>query len=127
MDFATAVRAASIGRQDSGNSLVVRARKMLAILMSRLLPAKLARERGLVIEERLSLGTKKMLVVVSCQGRRFLVGCGAESVSAILPLIQRPLTMQAVPEYAQSPRKPSPRRMRARRSAVAVASLRSAK
>ena len=42
--------------------------------------------RELRVEERLSIGPKKSLLVVYCRGERFLVASGAESIHAVLPL-----------------------------------------
>ena len=36
--------------------------------------------------ETLQLGTKRQLMLVVCDGQRYLVGVGAESVDAIVPL-----------------------------------------
>ncbi len=36
--------------------------------------------------ETLPLGTKRQLMLVVCDGQRYLVGVGAESVDAIVPL-----------------------------------------
>jgi flagellar biogenesis protein FliO len=38
------------------------------------------------VEERLSIGPKKSLLVVYCRGERFLVASGAENIHAVLPL-----------------------------------------
>ena len=42
--------------------------------------------RELRVEERLSIGPKKSLLVVYCRGERFLVASGAENIHAVLPL-----------------------------------------
>lgn len=42
--------------------------------------------RDFRIEEKLSIGPKKSLLVVYCRGERFLVASGAENISAVLPL-----------------------------------------
>jgi hypothetical protein len=42
--------------------------------------------RTLLVEERISLGPKKALLLISCRGQSFLVASGAEEISAILPL-----------------------------------------
>lgn len=43
------------------------------------------REKQMELVETLSLGGKRQLALVVCEGRRFLVGMGAESVDAIVP------------------------------------------
>lgn len=42
--------------------------------------------RELRVEERLSIGPKKTLLVVYCRGERFLVASSAENINAVLPL-----------------------------------------
>jgi flagellar biogenesis protein FliO len=42
------------------------------------------REKQLMLLETLPLGGKRQLALVVCDGRRFLVGMGAESVDAIV-------------------------------------------
>ena len=42
--------------------------------------------RRLQVLETLALGAKKQLVLVSCDGERFLVGAGAEQVQSIVRL-----------------------------------------
>ncbi len=41
---------------------------------------------SLSVAARLDLGAKRSLLVVECGGRRFLVGAGAETISAMLEL-----------------------------------------
>jgi len=59
-------------------------RAIRRFLSARMSSAFKARE--LRIEERLSIGPKKSLLVVYYRGERFLVASGADSVHAVLPL-----------------------------------------
>jgi Flagellar biosynthesis protein, FliO len=43
-------------------------------------------KRRMRIEECLSLGGKRSLVLVECDGRSYFVGCGAAGVNCILPV-----------------------------------------
>ena len=54
-----------------------------------------ASERRMEVLETLVLGPKKHLTLVECEGRRFLVGGGADSVAAIIPVGRTP--------FAQAP------------------------
>ena len=38
--------------------------------------------------ETLSLGGRRQLMLVECDGQRYLVGCGAESIHSIVPVVQ---------------------------------------
>lgn len=51
--------------------------------------------RGLEVRETLSLGARRQIALVSCGGREFLVGMGAESVDTIVPLMAE--SVAAVP------------------------------
>ena len=44
------------------------------------------RKKRMRAAENLSLGGKRSLVLVECDGNSFLVGCGADAVNCILPL-----------------------------------------
>ena len=46
-------------------------------------PAERAQRKHLRVVETLTIGAKKQLVLVSCDGERFLVGTGAEGVGTI--------------------------------------------
>jgi flagellar biogenesis protein FliO len=46
-------------------------------------------EQVLFIEERLSFGPKKQLLVVNCYGRRFLMACSADSVTSLVEVPQK--------------------------------------
>lgn len=41
-------------------------------------------DRSLFIEERLTFGTKKQLLLVSCHGRRFLMASSADAVTSLV-------------------------------------------
>lgn len=45
-----------------------------------------AAERQMRLEETLSLGGKRQLLLISCAGERFLVGGSMESVEVIVPV-----------------------------------------
>jgi hypothetical protein len=51
------------------------------------------------IEECLSLGGKRSLVLIECDGRSYFIGCGASGVNCILPVPDAP----AGPSVALSP------------------------
>jgi flagellar biogenesis protein FliO len=46
-------------------------------------------QRRMRVVENLSLGGKRSLLLVECEGRSFFVGCGADAVNCILPLTSR--------------------------------------
>jgi flagellar biogenesis protein FliO len=48
--------------------------------------SKAATQRHMRIEERLSLGPKKALLYVTCDGSRFLIAAGAEEIAGMIPL-----------------------------------------
>jgi flagellar biogenesis protein FliO len=48
--------------------------------------ARLTRPRTLVLRESLSLGERRFAAVIECDGRRFLIGGGKESVQLIARL-----------------------------------------
>lgn len=48
--------------------------------------ASSAAERALVVEDRVSIGPKKSLIVVCCHGRRFLVATAGDSIGPILEI-----------------------------------------
>ncbi len=58
--------------------------------------------RELRIEERLSIGPKKSLLVVYCRGERFLVASGAENIHAVLPLSSS-TSRRSVRRFARRP------------------------
>ncbi len=43
-------------------------------------------KRRMRVAENLSLGGKRSLVLVECDGRSFFVGCGSDAVNCILPM-----------------------------------------
>ena len=43
-------------------------------------------KRRMRVAENLSLGGKRSLVLVECDGRSFFVGCGSDAVNCILPV-----------------------------------------
>lgn len=63
---------------------------LMARLRARTLPLRGARrgetQVGLRIEDRLFLGPKRMLAVVSYRGEEFLVAAGAETITSVMPL-----------------------------------------
>ncbi len=46
-----------------------------------------AEDRSLFIEERLSFGPKKQLLVVNCYGRRFLMASSADAVTSLVEVL----------------------------------------
>jgi flagellar biogenesis protein FliO len=61
----------------------------LTLAIRRILSARMPsalKTRELKVEERLSIGPKKSLLIVYCRGERFLVASGAENISSVLPL-----------------------------------------
>ena len=46
--------------------------------------AMVAAERQMTLVETLSLGGRRQMMLVDCQGERFLVGCGADEVQTIV-------------------------------------------
>jgi flagellar biogenesis protein FliO len=53
-------------------------------LLAQFFIQKRAGENGVLrIEERLSLGPKKMLFLIDCGGRKFLLAAGAETIHSI--------------------------------------------
>lgn len=48
--------------------------------------ARTRRERTLILRESLGLGERRFVAVIECDGRRFLIGGGKESVQLISAL-----------------------------------------
>ena len=65
-------------------------------------------EKALQIEEKLSLGPKKMLYLVSCREKEFLIAAGADSIVSVLEI------SSIGPVQAASPKKASVSRMQKR-------------
>lgn len=59
-------------------------RRLWQIARMRLTHGSSAPERALAIEERVTIGPKKSLLVVRCHGQRFLVGVAADTVGPFL-------------------------------------------
>ncbi len=57
--------------------------RMAAGSWSRRIPMK---QRELKLLETLSLGGRRQLILVSCAGKHFLVGAGADSIASVIPL-----------------------------------------
>ena len=62
-------------------------------------------ESALRVEEKLSLGPKKMLYLVHCNGRELLVAAGADSIVSMMELSSESLLDRA----EANPAKPLPR------------------
>ena len=64
-------------------------------------------QRRMRVVETLSLGGKRSLFLVECEGKSFFVGCGGDAVNCIYPapfdptLPQNPLSSEAGEETAQ--------------------------
>lgn len=84
--FGTRTRGKEIG-EESGVGILAAAKKIAACLLRFLARPRAASESLLRIEEKVSLGSKKMLFVVHCDGRRFLVATGAETVTSPIELL----------------------------------------
>jgi flagellar biogenesis protein FliO len=54
--------------------------------------------RHMRVLETLALGPKKQLLLVSCDGEKFLIGTGPDSVQTIMRLESRAIVATAVPE-----------------------------
>jgi flagellar biogenesis protein FliO len=65
-------------------------------------------DNALRIEEKLSLGPKKMLFLVSCREKEFLIAAGADSIVSVVEV------SSTVPAQAASPKKASLSRMQKR-------------
>ena len=74
-------------------------------LRGRLKPAARCAERALAVEERVALGPKKALVLVRCDGQRFLVATTADGVGPILE-IAGPKPARRARRERESERKP---------------------
>ena len=66
-------------------------------------------ESALRIEEKLSLGPKKMLYLVHCKGRELLIAAGADSVVSMMELSPE-RSLESLSDRAEvNPAKPLPR------------------
>jgi flagellar biogenesis protein FliO len=66
-------------------------------------------ESALRIEEKLSLGPKKMLYLVHCKGRELLVAAGADSIVSMMELSPE-RSLESLSDRAEvNPAKPLPR------------------
>lgn len=63
-------------------------RNALLWLIRRASPAAARAERTLAIEERVSIGPKKSLVVVRCHGQRFLIATAGDTVGPFIEIAQ---------------------------------------
>lgn len=52
-------------------------------------PAASSAERTLAVEERVSIGSKKMLILIRCCDRRFLVATAGDSVGPFIEVAPR--------------------------------------
>ncbi len=87
MSFVDAIRMASI--QEKRVGFLSRLGVELRRLLLKMKPAVFTRSRTLRVEERLALGPKKSLTIICCRGERFLVASGADTITAVLPLLNR--------------------------------------
>lgn len=62
------------------------------------------REKQMELIETLPLGGKRQLALVVCEGRRFLVGMGAESVDAIVAADESATEAPGVKQDVEAPR-----------------------
>ncbi|MGH9586260.1 MAG: flagellar biosynthetic protein FliO [Acidobacteriaceae bacterium] len=56
-------------------------------LLQRVSPVASARERALVVEERVAIGPKKALVLVRCDGQKFLVATAGDTVGPVIEIV----------------------------------------
>jgi Flagellar biosynthesis protein, FliO len=84
MSFAESIQ--SLVAQPASCGWVSKAGRRIQALLRRIKPTTTQRSGALRVESRLALGPKRSMVVVSCRGERFLVACGSDSISAVVPL-----------------------------------------
>lgn len=83
----------------------VGAKRIYEITTERLAAKRqIARESGLAVEGRVTLGPKKSLVLVHCHGRRYLIASAGDTVAPIVEV----LPVDVLP-VASTPRKRAPR------------------
>jgi flagellar biogenesis protein FliO len=66
--------------------LFERLSRAVHLLVKRLVPAANSAERTLAVEDRVTLGPKKSLVVVRCRGQRFLIAISADTFGPMIEL-----------------------------------------
>lgn len=66
--------------------LVRNLRRAVRWLMGRFIPAARTAERALAVEDRVTIGPKKSLVVVRCRGQRFLVAAAGDTIGPIIEI-----------------------------------------
>jgi len=81
-----------------GSGLWRRIRQMRSRLHLRQLP------RSLRVAESVSLGEKRLLAIVECDGQRFLVGGGSASVTLVARLAKEPDFSQLLTEWCERQR-----------------------
>lgn len=64
-------------------------RKAARWLVQRVSPSAGATERVLAVEERVSIGPKKMLVLIRCHNQRFLVATAGDTVGPMIEIAPR--------------------------------------
>ncbi len=74
--------------EKDADSLLLTVVKKLSGLLSRFPKSAFTRSRNLRFEERLALGPKTSLTVVSCYGQRFLVASSANDITSVIPLMK---------------------------------------
>lgn len=59
-------------------------RNAVRSLLKKINPAVSSAERSLVLEDRVTIGPKKSLVVVRCHGQRFLVATAGDTIGPVI-------------------------------------------
>lgn len=78
--MATKAVAVPFPKPFGASPLVDNLRRLLVFFRRRIARAATAPERALAVEDRVTVGTKKSLLVVRCHGQRFLVGVSADAI-----------------------------------------------
>jgi flagellar biogenesis protein FliO len=89
--------AAQLPQFAGGSPLAQHLQKAVRWLLKKFVSSAGATERALAVEERVTIGPKKSLLVVRCHGQRFLVATAGDTVG--------PLVEIASPKAARRSRK----------------------
>lgn len=78
--------AAQLPNFAEASPLLRKLRRAARWLTARFVRSATCAERALAVEERVTIGPKKSLMVVRCHGQRFLVGTAGDSIGPVIEL-----------------------------------------
>lgn len=78
--------AAELAQLSERSPLLENLRRFLRALAGLFARSASAADRALVVEDRVAIGPKKMLVVVCCHGQRFLIATAGDTIGPLVEI-----------------------------------------